>query len=279
LTRSGLQGQGVNQLLRNDGKETFVDVTAGSGLEGERSTYAAAFIDMDGDGQSELFEAGSGGVRIYRRSNGSWTESSRELGVSVEGAVVDLEPADYNGDGRIDLFLLPWRKSVRLYLQGQDGRFIDATAQAGLLGVRGRGYSALALDYDLNGQQDLAWVDYGDPGPATLRLFLNTGEGAFQEARQPESTAIHGALGLAAGDFDGDGWPDLLLASGSPSPARIEASRVLLNRGGSLELPPSVSLGGAVVDIDRDGRPEVYLAGNRALLGSGYGQSRLLRMR
>lgn len=279
LIRPGLRGQGVNQLLRNDGGGAFVDVTAGSGLEGERSTYAAAFGDLDGDGRSELIESGSAGVRIYRQSNGSWKESSRELGVSVEGAVVDFELSDYNGDGRLDLFLLPWRKNVRLYLQGRDGRFTDATEQAGLDGVRGRGYSALTLDYDRDGGQDLAWADSSDTDPATLRLFLNTGEGAFQESRQTAPTAIRSVFGLAAGDLDGDERPDILLAGGSLSPNRIEASRVLLSQGGSLELPPSVSLGGAVVDIDRDGRPEVYLAANPALLGSQYGRSRLLRMR
>ncbi len=279
VVQSGLRGQGANRLLRNETDGAFVDVTADSGLGGSRSTYAAAFADLDGDGAAELIESGSDGLRVYRRGGGSWIESSGKLGVASGGAVFDFGVADFDRDQRADLIVRPWRKNVRLYLHGQGESFADVTDQAGLAGQRGRGYGAVVFDYDRDGLSDIGWADPPGAGPATLRLFLNAGNGSFEESSWGGAVTMQGILDVAAGDFDGDGRADLLLAGGSHSPGNFNASGVVFHDGESAELPLAFSLGGSAVDVDQDGQSEVYLAGSAFIEGSSLGRARLLRLR
>ncbi len=118
-----------------------------------------------------------------------------------------------------------------------------------------------------------------------LRLFRNARSGTFEAVDLPGLSEPFGALDITAGDVDGDGLPDLLLASGSLGHNRLATAALLLNRADktfevgaqfpSAQAPVS-STGVSTVDIDQDGRPEIYLAGDGAFGESDYGRSYLL---
>jgi tetratricopeptide (TPR) repeat protein len=182
MIRPGFVGSGENRLLRNDGRLALTDVTATAGLGAERATAAASFADLDGDGRLELVEAGAafgrfGGLRVFRQEQGVWHEVAEDWGAGGFATVVDFEISDFDGDGRLDLFVLPWKRYVAL-LRGQPGGgFLDTTAAAGLANLRNSALSAAAADFDRDGRPDLLWIDHADLRPLRPRKDRPQGPG------------------------------------------------------------------------------------------------------
>ncbi len=289
LVRAGWMGIGQNVLLRNTGGR-FTESTAAAGLSGQRATTRALPLDFDGDNRLDLLEVGNAGpefpaVRLFHNQAGRFVERSRELGLVYEGNVVDAAVADYDGDSRPDIFLLGWRREVKLFRNVQGRFFRDVTAEAGLQGVVGNGFSALFFDYDRDGQSDLLVTAHASwerslqglltptrkAGRETPRLFRNQGNGRFREVTAEVGLdQAYGVMQAIAADLDGDGWPDLVLALGGLEREGAEPSVVLRNLEGKrfshwLYLPdfdtPGNATGVAAADLDQDGRPELYLSG------------------
>jgi Tfp pilus assembly protein PilF len=291
LIRSGPLGTGQNLLYRNEGQGKFTDVTATAGLKGVRATARACFADFDGDGRVDLVEAGAQdennrSLRLYRNTGSGWVERTKEAGLGSRGTAVDCLPGDYDGDGRVDLFVLTWDSAAVLYCNEGNGRFSDATDRAGLSGVGGRSFSALFFDFDKDGRLDLL-VSEQAPFPQavrcllqpqsrstrnTPRLFRNAGNGRFSDVtRDVGLDRCYGTIQALAQDFDGDGWRDLLFVNGALNTHRLEPSVILRNVEGREFRPwsylpsfksPGPFIGGAAADFNRDGLPDVYLGSN-----------------
>ena len=132
---------------------------------------------------------------------------------------------DINGDGLDDLYLcqaggLP----NRLFLQNPDGTLRDATVESGTGWVESS-RSALLVDLDNDGDQDLAVTTYG-----RLVLANNDGTGRFEVAAILE-TGI-GAMGVSAADYDGDGDLDLYVCHYSAGNMEFEAGATVIGAGG-----------------------------------------------
>jgi len=285
----GPRPAGRNLLCRNLGNGRFEKVHNGRGLEGERSSLRALFFDFDNDHRLDLLEVGAPGqgtpsVRLFRNRGDRWQEQALERGLFLEGTVVDAAVADYNGDGWLDLFLLPWRKPVRLYAN-RKGRFEDVTEQAGLKHVIGNGYSAAFFDYDRDDRPDLlitAHAPLEDVARAALqpdfhaspmhpRLFRNEGGGRFAEVTEEVGLRVYsGTLQAIAADLDGDRWTDVLLINGSWDAQRLEPTFALRNEGGQFFQVSPIDrlryqqnlLGASVTDPDGDGILDAYLRKN-----------------
>ncbi len=293
VAASGYTGRGRNRLLhsrdRDWGTDTFQDVTASSGLDGERATARVLFLDFDGDGRLDLLEAGNSetaipALRLFRNEpERGFRECSHEAGIVLEGNAVDIAWGDYDGDTHPDLLVLRWKRPAILYRNKGDGSFADLTESAGLQGVGGNGFFGLFLDADRDGLLDLLitqQASYADalsslmpgksPTAASLRLFRNRNGRSFEEiTSQAGLVFAHGVMQVAAADLNQDGWDDLVVANGSPDPSRLEPSLLLLNRQGRFELSgyvpaydrPANASGVSLVDFHNDGYPEIYLAG------------------
>jgi hypothetical protein len=300
MIRPGFVGSGENRLLRNDGRLALTDVTATAGLGAERATAAASFADLDGDGRLELVEAGAafgrfGGLRVFRQEQGVWHEVAEDWGAGGFATVVDFEISDFDGDGRLDLFVLPWKRYVAL-LRGQPGGgFLDTTAAAGLGNLRNSALSAAAADFDRDGRPDLLWIDHADfaastppkgsaPGAGPIHLYRNLGNGTFQRTDVPDGPANIRAMQILAADFDADGFPDAAVANGGLRSDSVGWPGFVWSfRGISPEMPffEVGALGNAVgtsaVDSDGDSLLEIYIAKNRLLRPLDRGTSELLR--
>ncbi len=200
----------------------FTDVTAETGIKiadntavGGTNAHAVAIEDFDGDGRFDVIIATFGApfVRYYRNlgdlkfqdvTNGSGLES-------FEGAGTGAAVADFDRDGRLDVYLTSLRQGAsRLYKGKGDGTFQDVSGQAGVL-LKDPCRSCAWSDVDQDG-----WVDLYVTCPhGPNRLFRNNRNGTFSDiaAAAGVTLADRHSLGCAFGDVDGDGRDDLLVTN------------------------------------------------------------------
>ena len=239
---------------------TFTDVTASAGIRFQHSNGAfgkkylpetmgsgAAFFDADGDGLQDIFlvnsthwpgrSAAASYPAFYRnRGDGTFVDQTRAAGLHVEAYGMGVASADYDNDGREDLYVTTLGRNHLFHNEGQ-GRFVDVTDRAGVADP-GFSTSAAWLDYDGDGFVDLFVAHYVEwsidkdlyctldgtqksyctpesyHGQSST-LFRNTGHGTFQNVTRAagvyDPTAK--ALGVALLDYDNDGRVDLFVAN------------------------------------------------------------------
>ena len=155
---------GGSSLYRNDGTGRFTDITSDAGLPADATLPgAAAFTDVDHDGDVDLLVAGLADIAATREA----------------AAAPVLFPAEFAP------------APLRLLRNNQDGTFQDVTAEAGLASA-GRVVAVVPTDFDNRRDVDLLVVDH-DAGP---RLFTNLRDGTFREVAAEVGLA---EVGAAAG--------------------------------------------------------------------------------
>ncbi len=266
-----------------------------------------ALLDVDDDGLLDVYLVQSGPLpgtsladsaagarprnRLYRNlGGGAFADVTEHAGVGDTGYGAAATAADYDRDGRVDLYVMNVGAN-RLYRNLGGGVFADTTEQAG---VGGSSWSsgAVFLDYDGDRDLDLFVVNYvvwsadrerpclGPNGlrnycrpaeyqPAPDTLYRNEGDGRFVDVggRTGVGSVAGPGLGAAAADFDGDGLVDLYVANDQA------ANFLWLNRGDGTfqedalargaalnELgQPEAGMGVAVSDPDGDGDLDLFL--------------------
>jgi hypothetical protein len=181
---------GADVLLRNTGHKSFVDVTKESGLGDPRWSTGCAFGDIDGDGDLDLY------VVNYLEFDAAHPPSPDHfLGVPVFAGPAGLKPVP-------DV----------LYENVGGGKFKDISASSGIADVRPSfGLGVAILDFDGDGKQD---IFVGNDSMPSF-LFLNQGGKHFAERGMQCFLALNGdgaaqaTMGIAIGDVNGDGRPDV----------------------------------------------------------------------
>jgi hypothetical protein len=190
--------------------------------------------------------AGEPRNRLYRnRHDGTFEDVTAGHDTGPSGWASSICAGDIDNDGWTDAFVTYYGKNV--LLRNREGRFDDASAQAGLASARVRwGAGCSFVDYDRDGDLDLFVANYlkfdlataagpgegpnclwkGVPvncGPRGLPtdtnlLYRNNGDGTFTDVSVPSGIVnVTGRYSMtaAAADFDGDGWTDIYVASDS----------------------------------------------------------------
>jgi hypothetical protein len=251
----------------------------------------AALFDFTADGRVKyLYLLHNGGPKgkknqLFRQEpGGRFKDVSAGSGLAIAGYCMGVAVGDVNNDGLPDLLVTRY-DGINLFLNNGDGTFTDVTREAGLKNP-GWGCSAAFLDYDRDGWLDLVVVNYvsydpnrpcvdmdGRPdycGPNKFpgqiaRLFHNRGPvpGARGKSVRFEDVTDRSGLGSRPGpglgvvcaDFDGDGWPDILVANdGKPNHLWVNrhdgtfqeeaaARGLALNRAGAAEANMGIALG------------------------------------
>jgi enediyne biosynthesis protein E4 len=189
---------GHNVLYHNNGDGMFADVTRQSGVfvAEDRWNTGAAFLDYDRDGHLDLF------VSSYVSYEDA-THYSHGLGQNCKwkGLAVMCGPRGLRGS-----------KNALYHNQG-DGTFRDVSEQAGILKTGTHyGFTPLVLDYNNDGRPD---VYVANDSTASL-LFHNNGDGTFKEVGILTGVAYNedgreqSGMGAGAGDYDCDGWLDII---------------------------------------------------------------------
>jgi len=263
------QGRFPSSLLRNNGDGTFTDVTEVSGIDIRFPTQTAVWLDYDGDDWLDLFVGGESShddvhrcKLFHNNHDGTFTECAAQCGVDVVGFIKGVACADYDNDGRPDLFISQLSgvndETLPGILLHNDGprdptdpskgwKFSNVSAAAGIRRPMSS-FPCWFFDYDNDGWPDifvcgrpesetpkLAVADYlGISNYGELPcLYHNNGDGTFTDVTH-QAGLDHVLMGMGAnfGDLDNDGFLDFYIGTGASSCLTLVPNRMFRNDGG-----------------------------------------------
>jgi hypothetical protein len=198
----------------------MVNVTAKVKLPQTPNPVGAAIADLDNDGWEDLIIGSS----LFRNEEG---QAFRARGL-VPGLSLSINSsailADYDRDGRIDLFVTSLGQTKTASWIGGEGKslsgnalwhndgdwhFTNVTQKSGATGGDRSTFSAVWLDADEDGWPDLYVINEFGSGV----LLVNRGDGTFREHAVEDPPGDFGSMGVSCGDYDNDGHIDLYVAN------------------------------------------------------------------
>ena len=293
-----------NRLYRNNRDGTFTDVTREAGLLRHGWANGVSIGDYDNDGFDDLFISYWGKNALYHNNgDGTFTDVTDEAGVGGDSQRwhAGCTFIDYDRDGKLDLFIstyigvkslesLPPKGRVTwkgvpvafgprtlqkgshiLYRNNGDGAFTEVSEEAGVLDALGYGMTAAATDFNGDGWADI----YLACDSSASILYRNNRDGTFTDvaARRGLAYSAHGAaqagMGLALGDYDGDGALDIVkthFADDAPGLYRNDGRGYFTDessQAGLRAVTRHLQWGAGLVDFDNDGWLDLlYVTGN-----------------
>ena len=195
----------------------FRDVASEAGLEYFQTAGGVIVDDFENNGRLDVVTSSfnsCGRLHFFHNNgDGTFTEQGERAGLADQLGGLNILQTDYNNDGCLDILVLrggwevPQRKS--LLRNNCDGTFTDVTVAAGLDKPTST-QAGVWVDINNDGLLDLFVGNEGQPA----QLFLNKGDGTFQDISASAGVdRIMFTKGVAAGDYDNDGFPDLYVSN------------------------------------------------------------------
>ena len=288
------QAQFGNALYRNEGGGRFTDVTETSGTGDTGYGMAAAAGDIDNDGDADLYVANFGQDALYRNNgDGTFTDITEAAGIDNDLWGIAAIYLDFDADGDLDIFVvnyLVYELSMPvttfkgivgyghprsyegtpdvLYRNNGDGTFTNIAETAGVTNpTEGRGMAAVACDYDNDGFPDI----YVTNDTSRNFLYHNNGDGTFTDESlfigvgYDESGVAEGSMGVDCGDYNGDGWLDLIVANSEKATLYKNEEGLFFadaTAESGLQQPtlPFVGFSPLFLDYDNDGHLDLFCA-------------------
>jgi len=231
-----------NRLYRNNGDGTFTDVTERAKLCGSGYGMGVAVGDYDNDGWPDLYVTNFGRNILYHNNgDGTFTDVTERAGVAAGGWSTGAVFFDYDRDGYLDLF-------VARYLDWDFSKNLPCGAPE-------------------KGERAYCHPDIFKP--VSYFLYHNNRDGTFTDVsiRSGIAGAPGKGLGVAVNDYDGDGWPDILVANdaiaeqlfhnnhnGTFTEVGMQAGVAYDENGQAFS-----GMGVAFQDYDNDGWPDIFI--------------------
>lgn len=252
----------------------FHDVAKQLGLDTFDLAGGAVMDDVDGDGFLDIVTTTidpCGQMRYFHsEGDGSFADWTERAGLIGQLGGLNLAQADYDGDGRLDLFVFrgAWLGPILgahpngLLRQQPDGSFEDVGVASGVGARRFPCATGSWQDYDRDGDLDI----FVGAEAGKSQLLRNEDDGTFTDvAEQAGVTNDSMTKGAAWGDYDGDGDADLYVSNlgGSNRLYRNDADGTFaeVTEEAGLESGRSLTFGCWFFDHDNDGRLDLFVAG------------------
>lgn len=233
-----------NELYKNNGNGTFTDVSVSAGVAGHQWSMAAGAIDLDNDGDQDLYVLNYGpNVFYHNNGNGTFSDITASLGLEgpekLNGFVkwsIGVSFWDYNRDGRLDAmvgnflafdpaYVSPGTPDMMpspteyngqesmLYEQLANGKFADVTRKNNLGYPDSKCMGLTVFDYDDDGDLDIFQAN-----DHQLNFLFRNDKGVYKEVAVESGVAANshgkgtGSMHGSIGDIDGDGLIDILVS-------------------------------------------------------------------
>src|SRR5712691_384299 len=301
-------------LYHNNHDGTFTDVTDKAGVANERWGFGVAVGDFDNDGWPDLYVTNYGKNRLYHNNHdGTFTDVAEKAGVALGGWSTGATWGDYDHDGFLDLFVPGYAKfdpdhppvsgkgglppgfcnfrgievmcgprglageGDHLFRNNGDGTFTDVSVKAGVSDPKGYyGFASVFVDVDDDGWLDLAVANDSVP----KYLYRNKHDGTFEDVSYISGFALNedgreqAAMGIAVGDYNGDGKVDFYITNFSDdynTLYRNEGDAAFADvsfRAGIATLTiPFLGWGTGFLDFDNDGLLDLFVANGHVYPG------------
>jgi len=294
-----------NQLYRNSGDGTFVNVTAEANVADAGYGVGCTCGDYNNDGWTDIYITNTGPNVLYRNNgDGTFTDVTATAGVGDPGFNSSAAFVDHDHDGDLDLYVVDyvsWSPESEvectawngkpdyctpnaykapgedtLYRNNGDGTFTDASEASGISAIFGNGLGVVCSD--LNGD---GWIDIAVANDLRAnQLWMNSGDGTFFDEGLERGAAYSGdgmaesGMGIDAQDIDHDGDFDLFMThfGGQTNTFYVNEDGFFVDRttrfglGSSL---PFTGFGAALIDLNNDGWMDIYVANGRVIYGRG----------
>ena len=299
--------QGRNILYRNNGDGTFTDVSEKAGIlaTGPRYGLGVVTADFDNDGWPDLYVAcdQTPSLLLRNKHDGTFEELGDKAGVAYNAdgqlqAGMGIAVGDYDANGFLDIAKTNFSGDRPSLYKNEDGRFFeDVSEQAGLGRNLLLGWGIAFLDVDEDGWPDLVIANghvypeidrspLGETYRQKTLLYRNLGNGRFADITESAGQGFvpkRPSRGLAIGDLDGTGRPQILIVNINAKPALLKnnaprQNAVAITLTGTKSNRSAI---GARCAIEAGGRKQMaevvsggsYLSQNSLTLHFGIGKS------
>ncbi len=286
----GKAGRFPFSLIKNNGNNTFQDVTIEAGLYSAAPTQTATWFDFNMDGWLDVFVGHENyPSQLFMNNKGKFVDVAPKYGLNVNLFIKAVVSGDINNDGYPELFASVIGGPNKLWLNKPGAKpgeriFEDISKTAGIEEPL-YSFPAWFFDFDNDGYNDIFVSGYGTTSSkaaeeeakemlglpveiALPRLYHNNGNNTFTDvSKEYNVNHVSFTMGCNFGDLDNDGWLDFYLTTGNPLFQSIVPNKLYHNLGGKKfeDITYATNTGHiqkghgvAFADIDNDGDQDIY---------------------